>query len=91
MTKRFRVHDWVKFNYSEIREYIGEGYTDRPLRNDVIVDLLNELAEENEQLKETINVQNECIQELEDWFKKYGYDNVNFEVLDNIMESYLND
>ena len=43
--KKYRVHDWVKFNYSEIGEYIGEDYTDKPLRNDEIVDLLNEQYE----------------------------------------------
>lgn len=48
--KKYRVHDLVKFNYSEIGEYIGEGYTDKPLRNDEIVDLLNE----NERLKKII-------------------------------------
>ena len=49
--KKYRVHDLVKFQYSEIGEYVGENYTDRPLRNDEIVDLLNELHEENEGLK----------------------------------------
>ena len=44
---KYRVHDLVKFDYSEIGEYIGEGYTDKPLRNDEIVNLLNE----NEKLK----------------------------------------
>ena len=39
---KYRVYDFVKFNYSEIGEYIGENYTDKPLRNDEIVDLLNE-------------------------------------------------
>ena len=43
--KKYRVHDLVKFNYSEIGEYIGEDYTDKPLRNDEIVDLLNEQYE----------------------------------------------
>ena len=38
---KYRVHNWVKFNYSEIGEYIDENHTDKPLRNDVIVDLLN--------------------------------------------------
>lgn len=52
--KRFRVHDLVKFNYSEIGEYIGEGYTDKPLRNDEIVDLLNSLNDENEELKKEL-------------------------------------
>ena len=52
--KKYRVHDWVKFDYSEIGQYIGEGYTDKPLRNDEIVDLLNQLSEENEQLKQQL-------------------------------------
>lgn len=49
--KKYRVHDWVKFNYSEIGEYIDENHTDRPLRNDEVVKLLNELHEENQDLK----------------------------------------
>lgn len=56
--KKYRVHDFVKFDYSQIKEYIGEEYTDRPLRNDEIVDLLNKLSDENEQLKnEVINLE----------------------------------
>ena len=67
--KKYRVHDWVKFDYSEIGQYIGEEYTDKPLRNDEIVDLLNSqrkwlkekseiinnLKKENEQLKQDNN------------------------------------
>lgn len=52
--KRYRVHNWVKFNYSEIGEYIDENHTDKPLRNDEIVDLLNHLSDENEKLNEQI-------------------------------------
>lgn len=40
--KKFRVNDLVKFNYSEVGEYVDENHTDRPLRNDEVVDLLNE-------------------------------------------------
>lgn len=40
--KRFRVNDLVKYDYSEIGEYIDENHTDRPLRNDEVVDMLNE-------------------------------------------------
>jgi len=40
--KRFTVNELVKFNYSEIGEYVDENHTDRPLRNDEVVDLLNE-------------------------------------------------
>ena len=53
MIEKYRAHDLVKFNYSEIGEYIDENHTDRPLRNDVVVNLLNQLNDENEQLKET--------------------------------------
>ena len=50
--KRFRVNELVKYNYSDIGEYIDENHTDRPLRNDEVVELLNELdrlAEANEE------------------------------------------
>ena len=49
--ERFRVNDLVKFDYSEIGEYLDENHTDRPLRNDEVCKLLNELHEENQQLK----------------------------------------
>lgn len=50
--KRFRVNELGKYNYSEIGEYIDENHTDSPLRNDELVELLNELHEENENLKQ---------------------------------------
>lgn len=53
--KRFRVNELVKYNYSEIGEYIDENHTDRPLRNDEVCELLNELTEENERLRRCIN------------------------------------
>ena len=53
--KRFTVNKLVKYNYSEIGEYIDENHTDRPLRNDEVVELLNELSEENERLRRCIN------------------------------------
>ena len=53
--ERFRVNELVKYNYSEIGEYIDENHTDRPLRNDEVVELLNELSEENERLRRCIN------------------------------------
>lgn len=49
--KRFRVNELVKYNYSEIGEYIDENHTDKPLRNDEVVELLNELHKENQSLK----------------------------------------
>lgn len=48
---KYRVYNWVKFDYSEIGEYIGENYTDKPLRNDEIVDLLNEQGNEIQRCK----------------------------------------
>ena len=59
---KYRVHNWVKFDYSQIGEYTDEFHTDRPLRNDELVDLLNEqdvrikeLESENKMLKTTIS------------------------------------
>ena len=47
MTKkeRYLVHDFVKFDYSEISEYIDENHTPKPLRNDELVDILNNQLE----------------------------------------------
>ena len=62
--KRFYLgnDEWVKFDYSEIREYIDEEPTPNLLRNDEVCDLLNEqqntisrLKKENEQLRQFIN------------------------------------
>lgn len=62
MNKKYRVHELAKFNYSEIGEYIDEYHTDRPLRNDILVDLLNnqddkvrELQERNDRQRKTID------------------------------------
>ena len=54
--KRFRVNELVKYNYSDIGEYIDENHTDKPLRNDEVVELLNELHEENERLQKNPTV-----------------------------------
>ena len=39
--KRFRTNELVKFDYSEIGEYVDEEHTDTPLRNDELCKLLN--------------------------------------------------
>ena len=39
--ERFRTNDLVKFDYSEIGEYVDEKHTDTPLRNDEVCRLLN--------------------------------------------------
>ena len=68
--KKYRVHDWVKFDYSEIGQYIGEDYTDKPLRNDEIVDLLNQLSEENEELKSENRRLKGAMQEYEEQIER---------------------
>ena len=62
--KKYRVHDWVKFQYSEIGEYIGEDYTDKPLRNDEIVDLLNNYDEVNKSLSKELQYGVKKVQRL---------------------------
>ena len=52
--KRFRVHELSKYNYSEIGEYTDENHTDKPLRNDEVVERLNELHEENQTFREAL-------------------------------------
>lgn len=54
--KRFRTNDLVKFDYSEIGEYVDEEHTDTPLRNDEVCKLLNELHEENQRLKNDCSI-----------------------------------
>lgn len=69
--KRFRVNELVKYNYSEIGEYIDENHTDRPLRNDILVELLNEQHETIQRLKQNIdellsvNIEEELLKENE--------------------------
>ena len=55
MNKKFRVNDLVKYDYSEIGEYIDENHTDRPLRNDEVCDLLNKQQATIEQLKRRLD------------------------------------
>ena len=61
MSEKYRVHEMVRFRYSDIGEYVDEDHTDRPLRNDKLVDLLNEqdktikeLEEENAELRQEL-------------------------------------
>ena len=62
MSKKYRVHELSRLNYSDIGEYIDEDHTDRPLRNDILVNLLNnkddqirELQERNDRQKERLD------------------------------------
>ena len=72
MNKKYRVHEIARLNYSDIGEYIDEDHTDRPLRNDILVDLLNEqdkkIKDKNQQLenvKHVLNYHKKVISHLE--------------------------
>ena len=45
MTEKYRVFGEFKYDYTLIGEYIDEKHTDRPLRYDEVVNLLNEQDE----------------------------------------------
>jgi len=82
MNKKYRVHELGRFNYSEIGEYVDEDHTDRPLRNDELVDLLNnhddkirELQERNDRQRKTIDnlyqlILNRDYDGQEEWIKE---------------------
>jgi len=88
--KRFRVHELVKDYYSEIGEYIDENHTDNPLKNDEVVELLNELHEENEQLKQQVAFLSEFIKSgvQYEYYQKVYDEN---EQLKNICKNLINE
>lgn len=55
MIEKYRVHPDLKYHYSDIGEYIGEGYTDTPLRNDELVEILNSQDKRIKKLEERLN------------------------------------
>lgn len=61
MTSKYSVSLLVKYKYSDIGEYIGEGYTNRAIRNDELVNILNKQDERIKELEaELENLNNEC-------------------------------
>ena len=82
--ERFRVNDLVKFDYSEIGEYLDENHTDRPLRNDEVCKLLNELHEENQQLKNDCGILVQSNQE-------YRKENKQLQIENKRLREKLND
>lgn len=91
--KRFT---WLKKDVYAPQIVITDSLTKKDLTPTDCYELLNELAEENEQLKiknqkqeNLINSQNKVIEELENWFEKWGFDVVNYRRLDQIMEHFL--
>ena len=51
MTSKYTLHECVKYKYSDIGEYIGEGYTNRAIRNDELVEILNSQDKKIEDLE----------------------------------------
>ena len=41
MTSKYIVHELAKYKYSDISKYVGEEYTNEPIRNDELVEILN--------------------------------------------------
>ena len=41
MTNKYKVREFAKYKYSDISKYVGEEYTNEPLRNDELVEILN--------------------------------------------------
>jgi len=64
MNKKYRVHELGRFNYSEIGEYVDEDHTDRPLRNDELVDLLNNHDDKIRELQERNDGQRKRLDDL---------------------------
>ena len=62
MKSKYRVHELAKYKYSDISKYVGEEYTNEPLRNDELVKILNT---QNKRIKE-------LEAEIEDYKKKGG-------------------
>lgn len=78
MIEKYRTHEFCKFDYSNIKEYIGEGYTDNPLRNDELVQILNQQEKQIEELEKQLlyfsklaNENNMTIDELYQYMKSY--------------------
>lgn len=62
--RKYRVHELGKFRYSDIGEYVDEYHTDRPLRNDELVDLLNNQDNKIRELQERNDRQRKRLDEL---------------------------
>lgn len=61
MTK-YRVHELAKYKYSDISKYVGEEYTNEPLRNDELVDLLNSQDKKIKKLEAELEKLSKAIQ-----------------------------
>lgn len=71
---KYRVHELGKFDYSEIGEYVDEYHTDRPLRNDELVDLLNNQDNKIKELQKRNDRQAKRLDELYQLILNRDYD-----------------
>lgn len=74
MSKKYRVHELARLNYSDIGEYIDEDHTDRPLRNDILVNLLNNKDDQIRELQERNDRQKERLDNLYELILNRDYD-----------------
>ena len=74
MNKKYRVHELARLNYSDIGEYIDEDHTDRPLRNDILVNLLNNKDDQIRELQERNDKQKERLDNLYELILNRDYD-----------------
>lgn len=74
MTDKYRVHELARLNYSDIGEYIDEDHTDRPLRNDILVDLLNNQDDKIKELQERNDRQRKRLDNLYELIFNRDYD-----------------
>ena len=74
MNKKYRVHELARLNYSDIGEYIDEDHTDRPLRNDILVNLLNNKDDQIRELQERNDRQKERLDNLYELILNRDYD-----------------
>lgn len=68
--RKYRVHELGKFRYSDIGEYVDEDHTDRPLRNDELVDLLNNKEHTINEMIKTIRIYDDAYIDLNKKYKK---------------------
>lgn len=73
--EKYRTHELCQFNYSEVwKKSFDKNYTDTPLRNDEVVDLLNNyylLKKDVNSLMQLLENQSTIIHELYSELMKY--------------------
>ena len=74
MSKKYRVHELARLNYSDIGEYIDEDHSDSPLRNDILVNLSNNKDDQIRELQERNDRQKERLDNLYELILNRDYD-----------------